>query len=122
MSIPYKNDLEDPEIEDISCPEAHKLWGHPGTVFVDVRERREFQYGVLPGALLRPLSEMTPAQLLSITAENCIIYCRTGSRVHGHASMWEQIACKHIYNLRGGVMAWVGHGFDLQSIEGIQDL
>ncbi len=80
-----------------------------GAVFIDVRERDEWDMGHIEGARHLPLSALlaNPA-LFTPPDEGCcaIIYCQKGGRSRKAAEMLLQAGFSGIYNLKGGYEDW----------------
>lgn len=75
---------------------------------VDVREPQEFtgELGHVPGAQLVPLG-----QLLDVAAQwdpdrEIVLVCRSGGRSARAATELAKRGFRHLYNLRGGMLAW----------------
>jgi sulfur-carrier protein adenylyltransferase/sulfurtransferase len=71
------------EIEEISTPDAHALLDDDTTpLFVDVRERNEWDEGHLPGAVHLPRNnlESRVEALIPDKTRSLVVYCGSGSR------------------------------------------
>jgi rhodanese-related sulfurtransferase len=80
-----------------------------GAVFIDVREREEWDMGHIEGARHLPLSALL-ANLGLFTPPDegrcAIIYCQKGGRSRRAAEMLLQAGFMNIYNLKGGYEGW----------------
>jgi rhodanese-related sulfurtransferase len=80
---------------------------------VDVRSDNEVAYGVIEGARHMPL------HLLPIKADeldkdvHTIFYCRSGARSAQACAFMAAKGYSNVYNLQGGIMAWVQSGLAL---------
>jgi len=74
-------------------------------VLVDVRQRQEWQSGVIAGALLIPLNEL-PRRIDELPRENTVAFlCRSGHR----SMLAARQARRHgidVLSVKGGMIAW----------------
>lgn len=98
---------------DISAEDLSVMLTAQPLLLVDVRNNDEVARGVIQGAVHIPLA-MLPIQYDSLTkVENIVFYCHSGVR-SAHASAFAiSKGCKHVFNLSGGVLAWVRNGYPL---------
>ncbi len=98
---------------DINAEELSVMLTTQPLLLVDVRNNDEVARGVIQGAIHIPLA-MLPLQYDSLNkVENIAFYCHSGVR-SAHASAFAvNKGCKHVYNLTGGVLAWVRNGYPL---------
>ena len=81
---------------------------------LDVRSIEEMAAGMLPNSEKLPLHTL-PARLNDIDREElCVLYCRSGARSAQGVGFLMAQGFEHVYNLRGGVIAWarMGYGFN----------
>lgn len=81
---------------------------------LDIRTPSETAQGVIPGALLLPM-HLLPVNLTRLSVdEPLVICCRSGARSAQACVYLGQHGLTEVYNLRGGVMAWLqaGHGLE----------
>ena len=80
---------------------------------LDVRSIAEMDRGMLPSSEKLPLHTL-PVRLNEISSdETVVLYCRSGARsAQGVGFMMAQ-GYDHVYNLKGGVMAWQQNGMTL---------
>jgi len=84
---------------------------------LDVRSMGEMAQGMIPNAEVLPLNTL-PARLNEIDADEIIVlYCRSGARSGQGVGFMAQQGFNNVYNLRGGVMAWVQNGMSLVPFE-----
>jgi glyoxylase-like metal-dependent hydrolase (beta-lactamase superfamily II)/rhodanese-related sulfurtransferase len=75
---------------------------------VDVREPQEFtgELGHVPGATLVPLATLTEAAASWDPLRDIVLVCRSGGRSARAATELLERGFQHVYNLRGGMLAW----------------
>jgi sulfur-carrier protein adenylyltransferase/sulfurtransferase len=102
------------EIEEISAQEAAGLDGGP--LFLDVRERDEWEEGHVPGALHVPRGslESRVEQLLPDRERTIVVYCAGGSRSAFAARTLDELGYEDVRSLAGGYTDWKGNGFPTQ--------
>lgn len=77
---------------------------------IDVRSPAEVAAGAIPGAKNIPL-HMLPMALHDIPDDpKVVLYCRTGARSAQACAYLSAQGKSNVYNLRGGIMAWVQGG------------
>lgn len=77
---------------------------------IDVRSPMEVASGIIPGATNIPL-HMLPMSVEKIPDDSeVIIYCRTGARSAQACAYLTSLGKDNVYNLRGGIMAWMQGG------------
>jgi rhodanese-related sulfurtransferase len=93
-----------------------RTWLDAGeAVVVDVRQPEEFEAGHIPGATLVPLAGVTGAALPEHKGRKLVMQCKMGGRSSAACQkLLAEDAALDLYNLEGGVMAWVkaGYGID----------
>lgn len=75
---------------------------------VDVREPTEFsgELGHVPGARLVPLAELSTAARTWDPDGEIVLVCRSGQRSERAGAELARRGFRHLYNLRGGMLAW----------------
>ncbi len=75
---------------------------------VDVREPQEFtgELGHVPGAQLVPLAALMNEAAAWDPDREIVLVCRSGARSARAASELARRGFRHLYNLRGGMIAW----------------
>lgn len=76
--------------------------------FIDVREPHEFtgELGHVPGARLVPLATLPEAAVGWNRDRPVVVVCRSGARSTRAISELAKHGFNHLYNLRGGMVAW----------------
>ena len=73
---------------------------------LDVRERHEVDICQIPGSYLIPLGQV-PARVNELnTADELIVYCRSGMRSGKAVDFLKKAGFRKIKNMRGGILAW----------------
>ncbi len=80
-------------------------------VLIDVRTHNEVERGRIAGALHIPLHDL-PARYMQI-AQDCpvVFYCQSGGRSAMAGQFLAGNGWRQVYNLAGGIGAWMAHGF-----------
>lgn len=93
-------------IRTISAQELKDLMARQEIELVDVREAMEHQTGIIDGAHLIPLAQVT-IDKISNFEKPIVFYCRSGKRsFYACEKMLEEGYAKDIYSLDGGILAW----------------
>lgn len=88
---------------------------HP-VVLVDVRGDNEVAYGVIEGAQHIPL-HLLPLRADEIGKDaHTVFYCRSGARSAQACAFLAARGHDKVYNLQGGVMAWMQSGQALAKV------
>lgn len=84
-------------------------------MLVDVREPAEHNAGVIPGAVLLPLAQVSIRAMPDFTGKKLVMQCRSGKRSQAAA---EKLLAENpdleIYNLTGGILEWVARGNEVK--------
>jgi molybdopterin/thiamine biosynthesis adenylyltransferase/rhodanese-related sulfurtransferase len=102
------------EIDEISVREAAGFDGEP--VFLDVRERDEWDEGHIPGALHAPRDnlESRVEGLVPDKERTVVVYCASGSRSAFATRALDELGYADVRNLAGGFVDWKRNGFPVQ--------
>lgn len=73
---------------------------------IDVREPHELQISQLDGAKLIPLGEVAGRLSELDTADELVVFCRTGGRSARAVELMISAGFRKVKNLRGGINAW----------------
>ena len=88
--------------------EALREWQSKGELaqLIDVREPHEFDDLEMGGTLI-PMGQV-PARMNEISKEGkVVIQCRSGARSANVIQYLEQHGYNNLYNLKGGILAWL---------------
>lgn len=102
---------------EIEAPDLHEMMDDQKVQVIDVRNDDEVARGIIPGATHIPLA-MIPVKFESFTGEEPLVfYCHSGIRSAQAAAFVANKGRAHVFNLRGGVLAWgkAGYSFEKNS-------
>ena len=102
------------EIDEVAAPEAAALADEP--LFLDVRERDEWEEGHIPGAVHVPRGflESRVEQLVPDRDRSIVVYCAGGNRSAFAAKTLEELGYNDVRSLAGGFTDWTRNGFPTQ--------
>jgi sulfur-carrier protein adenylyltransferase/sulfurtransferase len=109
------------EIEEIDAPAAAALVGSEDAVFVDVRERDEWDEGHIPGAIHVPRGNLE-SRIENAAADRSariVLYCASGNRSAFAAKTLEELGYDDVASLSGGYTDWKRNGFPTQLPQGL---
>jgi rhodanese-related sulfurtransferase len=100
----------------VSPGEATQLINREDAHVVDVREVDEFAAGHLPDAVNIPVSKLAEriGELEKFKEKPVIICCASGMRSNKACGDLKKHGFAKLYNLSGGVDAWVGAGYPIK--------
>lgn len=92
-------------------------WGDPALTIVDVRDRGEFDFRHILGAIPMPLDELVDRALhnLEITRD-IYVYGETDEETAEAAAKLRRAGYYNVSELRGGVAAWKAVGYPVETI------
>jgi len=101
------------EIEEVDASRASELRETDSPVFVDVRERSEWDEGHVPGAVHVPKSHLESRieQAVPDRDATVVVYCASGSRSVFAAKTLEELGYENVVSLSGGFTDWKRNGF-----------
>ena len=91
---------------DITAPELSERIKHNHLKLLDVREPHELQISALPGATNIPLGTLAAHLSELDSAEDMVIFCKSGTRSARALELLVTAGFKKIKNLKGGINAW----------------
>lgn len=104
-----------PTVKEID-PKTAKAWLDSGeATLIDVREIPESQKARIPGAALVPLSAFDPSKIPQQPGLKVVVHCAVGQRSAAAIEYLAKNGYKDLYNLSGGIQAWVAAGYPLES-------
>jgi len=77
---------------------------------IDVRNTTEVARGKIPGSENMPLHTVPLHQESIKEHDTVILYCHSGARSAQACSYLSNLGHDNVYNLRGGILAWVKNG------------
>jgi molybdopterin/thiamine biosynthesis adenylyltransferase/rhodanese-related sulfurtransferase len=102
------------EIDEVSASEAAGI--ADGHVFLDVRERDEWDEGHIPGAIHIPRGslESRVESALPDRERPIVVYCQAGNRSVFATKTLEELGYENVASLRGGYTDWKRNGYPTQ--------
>ena len=92
---------------DITAPDLQaRLKAGDDLVLLDVREQNEWQIVRLDGAKLIPVNSVTERANELSTADEIVVYCKSGVRSARAVNTLRQLGFRKLWNLKGGITAW----------------
>ncbi len=103
------------EIDEIGAAEARERQGD--ALFVDVREREEWEEGVVPGAVHVPRGQLESRieGLVPDRSREIVLYCSGGSRSAFAAKAMQDLGYENVTSLTGGFTDWKRNGFPIET-------
>jgi len=82
-------------------------------VVVDVREPMEYEAEHIAGTTLIPLGAITTSALPEVNkGRKLVLHCRSGKRSqYACEQLIEKDPSREVYNLDGGILAWIARGY-----------
>jgi len=108
----------DPVRTDISVQVANDMINnnteYPNLLILDVRTAEEYNDAHLYNVTLIPVDEIVSrlSELESYNDTEIIVYCMSGSRSLQASDILVTNNFSKIYNMLGGISAWIGAGYD----------
>lgn len=100
--------------DSISAPDlSARLDGNDAPLVLDVRTKREYEAGHVPGALNVPHTEL-PARLPDLSAgkgEEIVVYCEVGGRADTAGDVLEEAGFTSVRALEGHMANWRAQGY-----------
>jgi molybdopterin/thiamine biosynthesis adenylyltransferase/rhodanese-related sulfurtransferase len=112
------------EIEEIdSSSAATLLEGDDRPVFLDVRERDEWDEGHIPGAIHVPRGNLESRieNAVADRSRRIVVYCASGARSAFAAKTLEELGYEDPVSLAGGFTDWKRNGFPTQLPQGLSE-
>jgi len=82
-------------------------------MLVDIRTPGEVAQGKIPGSMEMPM-HLIPLRLPELPKDkDVVLYCRSGARSYQACSYLMQQGHGRVLNLRGGIIAWARHGYQI---------
>lgn len=114
IGIPHESDVPSEHIFSLTPEELWRLQ-HVATAVdppyvIDVRERREFKRGHVPGSHSVPLSTIFLDTVKFPGDRQIVVVCRSGRRSRRAAYALQHMGVMHVSILAGGILAWEAAG------------
>ena len=115
-------------VENVTVEEARELIEEDDVFVLDVRTPSEFNSSHIEGATLIPVtnafgSNLSPDSLLEARInevpknKKILVYCRSGHRSMSASKILVAAGYSDIYNMQGGITAWISAGYPVVSSE-----
>ena len=103
-------------ITSISVADAKALFDKGGITFLDVRTKKEYKSGHVPGAinLSRGLLEFKADKKLPDKNAVVVVYCKTGGRSSLATHSLVRMGYKNVKSMDGGWKAWIKAGYPVE--------
>jgi len=102
-------------IKSATVTDLHQWLQSGEVVLVDVREPEEWAQGHIAGATHIPLATVAADKMPSFQGKKLVMQCRSGGRSRTACGILTQsISGLDIYNLEGGIIAWVQAGYEVK--------
>ncbi len=98
----------------LSVDEAKELIDADRVCVIDVREPAEYKGGHIAGARLVPLQQLLRQPQEHLASDNLIFVCAVGERSAVACEMAAALGFGHVYNMEGGMKAWVARGYAVE--------
>jgi rhodanese-related sulfurtransferase len=82
-------------------------------VFLDVRTSKERSYGAIPGSTLVNIYDLLKGTLPLPKDKPILLVCAIGGRSYVAAQVMSQQGYREVYNLSGGIKAWLEAGLPI---------
>ena len=103
------------EIDEVGAAEARDREG--SALFLDVRERDEWDEGIVPGAVHIPRGQLESRieGLVPDRGRELVVYCSGGSRSAFAAKALADLGYENVVSLAGGFADWKRNGFPIET-------
>jgi len=117
VSFPQVSDVA--ALDRVTAPDvAARLRAASPPLLLDVREPEEFvgELGHIEGSLLVPLDalEHRLPKLAGYVDQDVVVVCRAGARSASAGAILRRAGFRRVFNLEGGMLAWVGAKLPIQ--------
>ena len=100
------------EIDSASLQE--KITAGEDIHLVDIRTPAEVAQAAIPNAVHLPM-HLLPLRMNELPKDkDVVLYCRSGARSYHACSFLAQQGFDNVINLRGGIIAWARHGYEIE--------
>jgi molybdopterin/thiamine biosynthesis adenylyltransferase/rhodanese-related sulfurtransferase len=106
------------EIDEVSSPDAHELTeSAEPPLFIDVRNREEWEEGFVPGALWIPRGNLESRieGLVPDRDRELVVYCASGARSAFAAKSLGELGYTRVASMVGGFVDWKRNGYEVQT-------
>ncbi len=103
-------------VHNVDVVQFNKLASSKKGVVLDVRTPDEWAEGTIPGATKINYYDDNFAQQIEKLDKNTpvFVYCKRGGRSAGAAEVLEKKGFTKVFNLKGGITAWMEKGYEIK--------
>jgi len=118
-----RNDSSLIVIEKVNAEKFKQLLESGDGILLDVRTPEEVNQGIISGASTINFYDDDFETRLKLVQHDkpVFVYCKAGGRSSEAAAIMKKNGFKKVYNLEGGLNAWMGKGFPVSKPEGVKD-
>jgi rhodanese-related sulfurtransferase len=97
-----------PARKDVGVEEFEKMWKEKKGVVLDVRTKKEFEEGHIPGSVNIDINALDFEKRISELdkGKTYLVHCASGVRSVRACDKMGRMEFKELYNLQGGMKAW----------------
>ncbi len=104
------------QIKSANCQELKSWLENQQAILIDVREGTENKVARIKEATLISLGEIHFLLLPELSDKKLVIHCKSGKRSFAACQkLLAQNPNLNIYNLEGGIEAWIASGFKIET-------
>lgn len=90
-------------------------WGEPALTIIDVRDRSQFSFSRITGAINLPLPELVNGALMSLELDRDLyLYSEADEDTAAAAKQLRAAGFRHVSELQGGLPAWKAVGYPIE--------
>jgi rhodanese-related sulfurtransferase len=94
-----------------------RLGDNEELLLLDIRTPSEVAQGAIPNATHMPM-HLLPLRASELPRDKALVlYCRSGARSYHACQFLAQNGFDNMLNLRGGIIAWVRHGYEIDRLQ-----
>ncbi|HKG91406.1 MAG TPA: rhodanese-like domain-containing protein [Gemmatimonadaceae bacterium] len=103
------------EVTPAQMIEERRRGADAGTVYLDVREPKEWDQGRLPGAVLLPLGRVAEEVAAVVPRDRrVVIYCARGNRSALAADVMRELGYGDVASMAQGIRGWADAGGEIE--------
>jgi rhodanese-related sulfurtransferase len=108
------------EVDNITIKAAEGIINSQNVVVLDVRAQAAYESGHIAGSKLMPIPELEDRIDGLDKGKTIIVYCGNGGRSEKAREVLVQHGFKNVYNMLGGITAWIDAGLPTTSFANTQ--
>ena len=110
------DDLLSHTVTEVDVQQVEKM---PNTVFIDAREKSEYEVSHIEGAIWAGYDDFDLARLASLSSDQAVVvYCSVGYRSEKITEQLIKAGYHNPSNLYGGIFEWVNQGKSVVNAKG----